>query len=64
MAVNLIVTSPFANRNVGEHIKDEAEISRILDSHHKMHVVRIEVADEPKAEPKAEKPDFKFDPKK
>jgi hypothetical protein len=52
MAVNLIVTSPFANRNVGEHIKDTAEVARILGSHHKMHVVRIEVPDEPKVEPK------------
>lgn len=52
MAVNLIVTSPFANRNVGEHIKDAAEVARILGSHHKMHVVRIEVPDEPKVEPK------------
>ena len=50
MAFNLIVTSPFANRNVGEQIKDADEISRIMASHHKMHVVRIEVPDEPKAQ--------------
>lgn len=46
--INLIVTSPFADRNVGERIKDEAEIASILGSHHKMHVVKIEVPDEPK----------------
>lgn len=60
--IHLIVTSPFANRNVGERIKDEAEIASILGSHHKMHVVKIEVPDEPKA--KIEPVDFKFDPKK
>jgi hypothetical protein len=46
--IHLIVTSPFANRNVGERIKDEAEIASVLGSHHKMHVVKIDVPDEPK----------------
>jgi hypothetical protein len=46
MAIHLIVTSPFASRNVGERIVDAQEVARIMDSHHKMHVVRIEAPDE------------------
>ena len=54
MAIHLIVTSPFANHNVGERIKDSADVARILGSHQRMHVVKIEAPDEPKAEPKVE----------